>query len=353
MTQDRVRIGIIGGGMMSQVGHLPFYLADKRCEVAAVAESRPSLVAALTAGHGEVRVVRDYRAILEDRTIAAAVVIAPRSAMAPLTLDVLRAGKHVLMEKPMAYTAAQAERLAAAARAAGLVLAVGFMKRYDGGVQAARAAFDELMATQRLGRLLFARFYDFAKVYAVPPPPHKRPEESRTERLAEWPLWPDWLPEAHREAYAWFVNSASHDLNLVHFFFPNGVEVVEAASSGDAVIGTLTASNVPIAIEIVKSAPGIWLEGAEFLFENGCLTVQIPSPMATDRHAQVSLREQAHGGTQTAIEGTPGWCFARQAGGFLDVLTGAAQPLTTGEDGLRDVALCERLWRRIAERPHG
>ena len=353
MTQDRVRIGIIGGGMMSQVGHLPFYLMDTRCEVVAVAESRPSLRAALAARHAGLRVVRDHWAIIEDPTITAVVVSAPRPAMAPLTLDVLRAGKHAMMEKPMAHTAAQARRLVDAAQAANVTLAVGFMKRYDRGVQAARAAFDNLIETQRLGRLLFARFYNFARVYAVSPPPHQRPAESRSERFAEWPLWPEWLPAAQREAYAWFVNSASHDLNLLHFFFPDSVDVVSATSRfGDAVVGTMAVGEVPIVLEIVKSAPGLWLEGAEFLFEKGCLTMRIPSPMATDLHAQVTLHEHADAPREIAIAGPQGWCFARQATGFVDVLTGVAQPMTSGEQGLRDLELCESLWRKISERPN-
>ena len=334
---------------MSQVGHLPFYLADERCEVAAVAETRPSLVSALVERNPGLRVVGDYREIIEDREISAMVVVAPRPAMAPLTLAVLQAGKHALMEKPMAHTVTQAQSLVDAARSAKVVLSIGFMKRYDGGVIAAHKAFDELMATQRLGRLLFARFYNFSKVYAVPPPQHTRPSERRAERFSEWPLWPDWLPTSHRDTYTWFLNSASHDVNLVHLFFPEKVEVVEGTSRlGDAAVGTLRSGDVPISLEVVKSASGVWMEGAEFLFEKGCLTLRIPSPMATDLSSEVRLQEHAEQMKVTAIVGPAGWCFARQASGFIDTLTGVAPPFTTGEDGVRDLELCESLWRKIS-----
>jgi hypothetical protein len=43
-----------------------------------------------------------------------------------------------------------------------------------------------------------------------------------------------------------------------------------------------------------------------------------------------------------------GWCFARQAAGFVDALTGSAQPLTTGKEGLADLVLTEQIWRKIA-----
>jgi predicted dehydrogenase len=197
---------------------------------------------------------------------------------------------------------------------------------------------------------LLARFYDFSRSYAVPPPAHTRPKESRTERFAEWPMWPEWLAEPHREPYAWFVNAGSHDLNLINFFFADGVEVVSAFSpSGGAVVATLAAGDVPIALEVTRSAVGIWREGIELLYENGRLAVAIPSPMASDQCARVVLEENVDGPKRTVVATGSGWAFARQAAGFLDALSGQGEPMTSGTDGLRDLELCEQVWRRIQE----
>jgi predicted dehydrogenase len=251
------------------------------------------------------------------------------------------------MEKPMAHTVAQAAELVAAAEAANVMLAVGFMKRYDPGIVAARRLFAELQTTGRLGNLLLARFYDFSRSYAVPPPAHTRPRESRAERFAEWPLWPEWLAESHRDGFAWFVNAGSHDLNLVNLFFAEAVEVVSAVSAANgAVLATLGAGDIPIALEVTRSAVGIWREGIELLYENGRLAVAIPSPMATDQCARVVLEEN-EGSKRTIVATGSGWSFERQAAGFLDALSGQATPMTSGKDGMRDLELCERIWRRI------
>jgi predicted dehydrogenase len=347
---ERLRIGIIGGGMISQVAHLPFYFSDPRCEVVAISESRPSLVEVLGRQYPTARVVARHRAILDDPRIVAVVIVAPRASMAPLGLEALRAGKHVMMEKPMAHTAAQAAELVAAADAANVSLAVGFMKRHDPGIVEARRIFAELQTDRRLGSLLLARFYDFSRSYAVPPPAHTRPKESRTERFAEWPLWPEWLAESHREPYAWFINAGSHDLNLVNFFFADGVDVVSAFSpSNGAVVATLAAGDVPITLEVTRSAVGIWREGIELLYENGRLAVAIPSPMASDQCARVVLEDNAGGPKRTVVSTGSGWAFERQATGFLDVLSGRSKPMTSDKDGLRDLVLCEQIWRRIQE----
>jgi predicted dehydrogenase len=346
---EPIKIGIIGGGMISQVAHLPFYEADARCELVAVAEERPSLVAALAERYPGLRVVPHHHDILGDTGIGAVVIVGPRPSMGPLALEALQAGKHVMMEKPMAHTAAQAARLVAAAEAGGLTLAIGFMKRYDPGIEAAWRVFTELQTSRRLGELVLARFYDFSRSYAVPPPAHTRPRESRTERFEEWPLWPEWLAGRHRETFAWFVNAASHDLNLVTVFFEQDVEVLSAFSpSSNAVLATLAAGGVPIEFAITRSAIGVWREGIEFLFENGRLSIAIPSPMAVDQCARVVLEENVEHAKRTVVETGSGWAFERQAHGFIDALSGLRRPMTTGKDGLRDLQLCEQIWQRIS-----
>ncbi|MDO8878578.1 MAG: Gfo/Idh/MocA family oxidoreductase [Pseudolabrys sp.] len=343
-----VRIGIVGGGMISQVAHLPFYLQNRSCEMVAVAEARPSLSAVLSKQLGAERVVPDYRTLLADPSIAAVVICAPRPATGPLTLEALEAGKHVLTEKPMAHSVAQAQRLVDAAAARSLIYAVGFMKRYDAGVQAAKTLFDRVLRDGRLGRLLLVRVFDFSNAYAMAPPPHHRPAESRSERFATWDLFPDWLPEPLRNDFAWFANAGSHDVNLLRYFCAGEMTVSGAERMAN---GSLTAllrwGEVPAALEVSKTTAGRWLEGAEFLFERGRITVNIPSPMAVDAVAEVVLDDLAAGLAGQIVPGDNGWCFARQADGFVDALTGGAPPLTTGAEGLADLALTERIWRTL------
>ena len=112
-----LRVGIVGGGMISQIAHLPFYLADRRCEVWAVAESRPSLVRHLREAIGIARVVEDPGELYAIPAVSAVVIVAPRPATGPLALAALAAGKDVFVEKPMAHTVEQAARLVDAARA--------------------------------------------------------------------------------------------------------------------------------------------------------------------------------------------------------------------------------------------
>jgi predicted dehydrogenase len=223
-------------------------------------------------------------------------------------------------------------------------------------VQAAKYEFDRLMVSQALGPLLLVRFYDFARDYAHSPPPHKRPEESRVRRFETWPTAPDWLPISRAEDYAWFMNAASHDINLLHFFFATGLRLVGASSpAAGRLVATFERDGVPVVFELAKSASGVWLQGAEFVFEHGRLSMELPSPMAHDRAARVSVYENTSDPRIRELDIDPVWSFQRQAQDFISSLLERRPPLTSGTDALEDLRLIEAVWRLLLtdDAPHG
>jgi 1,5-anhydro-D-fructose reductase (1,5-anhydro-D-mannitol-forming) len=82
------------------------------------------------AAHGATASYDDYATMLADPQVAAVYIATPNALHAPQTLQALAAGKHVLVEKPMALTVTDAEAMVAAARQAGRVLGVGFHLRH-------------------------------------------------------------------------------------------------------------------------------------------------------------------------------------------------------------------------------
>jgi predicted dehydrogenase len=85
----------------------------------------------------------DHRDMLAELHPDVAVIVTPHPFHAPLALDCFAAGTHVLVEKPLAVEVAEADRMIAAADAAGLLLAVNFQQRFRPVVERARALIDE------------------------------------------------------------------------------------------------------------------------------------------------------------------------------------------------------------------
>src|SRR2546428_11918685 len=98
----------------------------------------------------------NWEALVTARDIDAVVVATPHNWLAPISLVALEARKHVLCEKPLAITAAEAERLVAAAARNGAKLKTGFNHRHPPAPWAAHAP----APTRRIGRPLIPRGRD-------------------------------------------------------------------------------------------------------------------------------------------------------------------------------------------------
>lgn len=99
------------------------------------------------------RAVTDFREILADPSVDGLIVATLNAALAPVALAAVRAGKHVLAEKPGALNAAQLRAVAAAAEKTGAKVRLGYNHRYHPALQKAR----ELVDQGAIGPLMFLR----------------------------------------------------------------------------------------------------------------------------------------------------------------------------------------------------
>ncbi len=141
---NKVRLGIIGLGLITQSVHLPNILGPlrERFAVTRVCDLSPGLATALgeelDVPHGT-----DAAQVIADADVDAVLICTP-GAHSGLARKALEAGKHVFAEKPYSYDPAIAERDAAFAREKGLVLQVGYMKMYEPAIAEARRRMEEI-----------------------------------------------------------------------------------------------------------------------------------------------------------------------------------------------------------------
>ncbi|MGC4000437.1 MAG: Gfo/Idh/MocA family oxidoreductase [Anaeromyxobacter sp.] len=144
---DKVRFGILSTARIGLEKVIPAMQRSALCEVRAIASrsEKPAREAAARLGipvvHGS------YEALLADPEIEAVYIPVPNQLHVSLALQAAAAGKHVLLEKPAALTAAEAAQLREAARR--VIVAEAFMVRYHPQWQRAR----ELVRAGRLGEL--------------------------------------------------------------------------------------------------------------------------------------------------------------------------------------------------------
>ena len=336
-------IGIIGTGMVGQMCHLANFVANPACRVVAIADLRPDLAAAAAAKFGISRVYRSHIELLDDGDVSAVVVVTRRRATGPIVLEALNRGCHVLSEKPMAYTVAQANSLVKGARERNLVYAVGYMKRHDAGVARAMSLIKTLRADASLGRVRGARAWCFAGDTGGARDNFVMTKETRPDGLELWQDGPDWMPAAMRPGYDTFLNVFSHVINLARYVLGASPALVESHVEIDGA-GTfnLDFGGVPCAFELGNESAGPWREGIQIRFEGGVVvTIELPPPFA-EEEARVFVDEDGH---RSTLPRDKSWAFRRQAEAFVADITGLACPLASGEDSLTDIALAEAIWK--------
>jgi scyllo-inositol 2-dehydrogenase (NADP+) len=127
--QDGVTgVGLVGYGVAGAVFHAPLIQAEPRLRLRAVATSRAEQVRRELPG---VRAVGSAEALLEDPGVELVVVAAPNDVHHRLAAAALRAGRHVVVDKPFVLTAAEADELIALAAAEGRLLSVFQNRRWD------------------------------------------------------------------------------------------------------------------------------------------------------------------------------------------------------------------------------
>ena len=126
-----VKVGIIGCGGIANGKHMPSLHAIPNVEMVAFCDliEERAVKAAKEYGTPDAKVYTDYKELLKDKEIEVVHVLTPNKSHADITVDALYADKHVMCEKPMAKTAADAKRMVDAAKATGKKLTIGYQHR--------------------------------------------------------------------------------------------------------------------------------------------------------------------------------------------------------------------------------
>jgi len=152
-AQSPVRVALIGSGRMGSFHGETLARRLPGATLAAVADPAPGAAEKLAAELGAPKFFTNAADAFADPDIDAVVIAAPARFHADLVVAAAAAGKGVFCEKPMAITLADADRAIDAANAAGVVLQVGFNRRYAPDWAAARALLDNgTLGTPRLLR---------------------------------------------------------------------------------------------------------------------------------------------------------------------------------------------------------
>jgi predicted dehydrogenase len=321
---SRVRIGIVGCGAAVEHLHglaLSALAVAGEVEVVALCDpdaARSAAVAALFPRAASFTTLAGVTAIRPDL----AVVASPAGLHAAHSLELLEAGIHVLCEKPMAATTAEADRMIAAAAHARRVLAVGLMRRF---FPSARLVHD-VVASGRLGAFESGEVIETGGFH--------------------WPFRSTSAFVPQLTPGGVFLDIGVHVVDLLAWWFPR----IRATAYEDDAMGGVEATSVatfqvgpaPLVVKLSRDwpMPGHY----DLRFEHGRIVWDAVDPVAV--HIECSLP----GGDEVrfAATGIPArtWdeCFRAQLENVLAAVRGTAPLLVSGADAVPSLSLIEQCY---------
>jgi len=170
-ANDRIQVGVIGTGARAHE-LIPALLAHPGVEITAVVDAYKGRVErAIERTGGRARAAKDYREILDDKSIDAVMIVTPDHWHRQMVLDALKAGKDVYCEKPLTYRSSEGVEIIQAARATGRIVQVGS----QGMSSALQRRAREMIQSGKLGKVTIIRAAynrntaSGAWIYPIPP----------------------------------------------------------------------------------------------------------------------------------------------------------------------------------------
>jgi predicted dehydrogenase len=349
-TPSPLRVGVIGAGLIAQVMHLPNLrqMAD-RFDVVCVCDASRAVAQACARRFGIERAVTDWTELIGQDLDA--VVVASSGSHEPMAVAAAEAGRHVFVEKPIAYSVAEAEAMVEAAAAAGVVLMVGYPKRYDPAYRAAAKAVQAL-EDLRFVRVTTAEspaapYIGHQPVESGPPDPDlaRAWQADRAERVRAALGGID--GDAAKTYEAVLLDTLVHELNLLRGFLgePSSLRFVSARA--DTVTIALDFAGIDCVIAWID-LPGIARYEMELCFYDPAERIRLAFPSPYLRNVPTTLEREtgdSSGPSSAASREILSYAspFALELEAFHRAVTEGVEPETSGLDATRDIALCRSV----------
>jgi predicted dehydrogenase len=341
----RIKVGVIGCGSIAQIMHLPHLEALEGFEIGAVCDLSPQLLQKVGDRYQVARRFTDYHDLV--RTDVEAVLV-----LTPLHSDeaiaAARAGKHILVEKPMCTSLQEADEMIQAAEDAGVKLMVGYMKRYDPGY------LYGLEQIASMEDVRFIRSHDIIgpnssfidgvhQVWRYEDVPSEAPQQFTRERDRRTHQAIGDVPAHVKTAYGLMLGLSTHDITILRGAVgdPRRVVATEIWSGGYYYTSTLDYGDDRVCVfetglmRIRKFDEELAVYG-----QDKVVKINFPSPFLKNAPTMVTVWEMSgENYEERQVLACYEESFKRELCHFHECIVEDKQPLTSGEEGRTDIRL--------------
>ena len=359
-AKRRLRVGIVGCGEVTQIIHAPaLYQLPDRYEITALCDVSPAVLEELGKLWNIAILETDYRALLARSEVDIVLIANPNAYHAEVTIAALAAGKHVLVEKPMCVTRREAEEIIAAQEQSGLVVQVGYMRRY------APAFLDGCALVREIGEVKYARVRDIiganslvinatSRVIRDPglADSIKRETESRDEALVDEALGKNSKPSLRR-AYRLMLGLSSHDISAMRELLGMPDKVLFAAKrfGGGYLAAVFDYGSYVCQFETGVDAIPRFDSHLEVYGNERVVRIQYDTPYVRNLPIRLFVTERNSRGGVERVDSHPTWGdpFVAEWNALYENIVGNTEPKTGPADFAQDLELFGEMARLMRE----
>jgi len=334
---SELRFGIIGCGEIA-LQTCKGIAAAPNATVAMLMDPRPELLADLAEMFGA-PTTTSADEVFASPDVDAVYIATPHNQHAPLGIRAAKAGKHVLVEKPIATTLADADALIAACRESGVALGVAYLAPVDGGMAAAR----DLVQGGALGKIIAVRITTYAD----------KPDSYWTGGYTRR-VHTTWRTSKEEAGGGILIMNAVHDLNTVRWV--TGLEVARVYAEYDTLATQVEVEDtIGAVLRYDNGAIGVIQAGSAM---RGGAHEDRPGPrvygtkgqlILTDQEPLVWLAEPLEGGQrgmwQPVRHSGPRGDRAEMVRRFAAAVLAGEEPPSTGVDGRKTLEIVLAAYR--------
>jgi predicted dehydrogenase len=328
IKEDRLlRVGVLGCGPIAQAAHFDSCIKARNAELYAICDVAKDLVSRAATGYQPSESYLNYDEMLADPKVEAVIIAVADQFHVEAASRALAAGKHVLVEKPLGTTIGECQALRDEAKASGLTVQIGSMKRFDPGIAFARRFLQE-----EGGALLALKAWYCDSIYRY----------VQTDNLQPTPITssvskkPDGNPKANKPVY-YLLGHGSHLFDTALFL---GGEIVSVQAELNERFGAFCwmimarfAGGFTGQLDLTIPVRMDWHEGFQIYAEHGSVIGKTFNPWYL-RSSEVECFSVRDGQYHRTL-GADAHFYKLQLEGFADtILKGMPQRGATVEDGL-------------------
>jgi len=326
----RLKVGVLGCGPIAQAAHFESATKGRNTDLYAICDVAADLLERMAWTHAPEKTFTDYDAMLADPALDAVVIATADAFHVPAAIAALKAGKHVLCEKPLGLAVEEVEALKPAVAASGRLLQVGHMKRFDPGLQAARAFIDD-----GIGQLLALKAWYCDSTHRYPMTDAVQPLMVKSAQARK----PASNPKADLRRYFMLAHGC-HLLDTARFLCGDIVSVEARLSERfgaycwfvDVTFANGTLGHLDLTVAVRMD----WHEGFQLYGEHGSIIAKTFNPWYF-KSSEVDIFDERTGGSSRVL-GADGHFYRRQLEAFADaILQGTPMTGASIEDGIASV----------------